>query len=86
MINKYLNSGKIPFLLLSVLIIFSCVSLDKKTTQMENQNNSTDIKTSAGIFFTKLISEEKPVRLLMYSIGHRLHLSKDILYSFNSFL
>lgn len=63
--NKNLNSGKKLFLILSVLILLSCTTTQTITHGQENQEKSSDIKTSGGIFFTKLISEEKPVRLLI---------------------
>ena len=65
MLKRHQAIIKILFLLLSVLIILSCASIETKPSEIENQDNSTDIKTSAGIFFTKLISEEKSVRLLI---------------------
>ena len=63
MLNKYLSAIKIPFLLLLVIIILSCASIEPQSPKVEDQN--TDIKTSAGIFFNKLITDEKPVRLLI---------------------
>jgi len=63
MLNKYLSAIKIPFLLLLVIIILSCASIEPQSPKEEDQN--TDIKTSAGIFFNKLITDEKPVRLLI---------------------
>jgi len=63
MLNKYLSAIKIPFLLLLVIIILSCASIEPQSPKEEDQN--TDIKTSAGIFFNKLITNEKPVRLLI---------------------
>ena len=63
MLRIYQILIKIPFLLLSILLIFSCASVETKSTKEEDQN--TDINTSAGIFFNTLISQEKPVRLLI---------------------
>ncbi len=65
MLKIYLAITKISFLLLSVIIILSCTSVETKSTIVEDHNNSTDIKTSAGIFFNNLIADKKPVRLLI---------------------
>ena len=65
MLKNNLTATKISFILLSILLIFSCASVETQSTKEEDHNTSTDIKTSAGIFFNKLITDEKPVRLLI---------------------
>ncbi len=65
MLKNNLTATKISFILLSILLIFSCTSVETQSTKEEDHNTSTDIKTSAGIFFNKLITDEKPVRLLI---------------------
>ena len=73
MLNKYLSATKISFILLSILLIFSCASVETKSIKDVDQNNNTDIKSSAGIFFNKLVSQEKPVRLLIVISPERIN-------------
>ncbi len=65
MTRKHLSPGIIIFLTIILLLLFSCTTAPTKPIVQENPDKNTDIKTSAGVFITKLIAEGKPVRLLI---------------------
>nr|MDA3939976.1 hypothetical protein [Spirochaetia bacterium] len=74
MTNNFLKPGKILLIILSFLSLISCSS---SPAVQENQDKSSDIKTSAGEYLKKLVSEGKPIRLLIAISPDRINVQSN---------
>ena len=77
MAKKYRYASRILLLTLSALILFSCTTAPTKPIVQVSPDKNTDIKTSAGVYFNKVIASGKPVRLLIVITPDMIHVHSN---------